>query len=277
MDIKLESSFTLNNNVKIPTLGLGVFQNGPGSSTKEAVLTALNFGYRHIDTAMIYGNEDDVGAAIAASSVPRESIFVTTKLWNSDQGYQATLAALDNSLSELKMDYVDLYLMHWPVENLRLESWQAMEKLLNEGKCRAIGVSNFMVHHLIELLEASETMPAVNQIELSPFNYLYRRDTVNLCRANDICVEAYSPLTKGMRLDDKNLLTIGEKYGKTTAQILIRWALEHQFVVIPKSANEHRIVENASIFDFSISAEDLEFLDELNENLITSWDPTNAP
>ncbi len=245
--------------------------------TRNAVHYALQAGYRHIDTAKIYANEQDIGQALAESKVPREEIFVTTKLWNTDQGYDSTLHALDESLNKLQMDYVDLYLMHWPVKGLRLESWKAMEKALSDGKARAIGVSNFMKRHVKELIDNSKILPAVNQIELSPFNYLQRKATIDFCRENDIALEAYSPLTKGRKLDDSNLVTLADKYGKTTAQFLIRWALEHEFIVIPKSSKQDRIVENASVFDFSIAKEDMEVLDGLNENLATGWDPTDAP
>lgn len=275
--MNLTSTYTLNNGVKIPLIGLGVFRSPAGEVTRNAVQYALEAGYRHIDTAKIYANEQDVGKAIAESGVPREEVFVTTKLWNADQGYDSTLRVLDESLNKLQMDYLDLYLMHWPVEGLRLESWKAMEKALADGKTRAIGVSNFMKRHVEELLDNSKTVPAINQIELSPFNYLFRKDAIDFCLENDIEIEAYSPLTKGRKLDDSNLAEVSKKYDKTTAQILIRWALEHEFIVIPKSTKKHRIIENASVFDFAISKKDMDFLDGLNENLVTGWDPTDAP
>jgi diketogulonate reductase-like aldo/keto reductase len=248
-----------------------------GEDTVNAVQYALKAGYRHIDTAKIYGNEQDVGKAIRQSHIPRDHIFITTKLWNSDQGYDSTLKALDKSLDRLGIDSVDLYLMHWPVEGLRLESWKAMEQGLKEGKAKAIGISNFLKPHIEELLQHSTVTPAVNQIELSPYNYLHRKDTIDFCIENNIHVESYSPLTKGRKLRDPKLVKIAEKYGKTPAQILIRWCLEHRFIVIPKSNKEHRIIENANVFDFSISSEDIAFLDRLNENLATGWDPTGAP
>lgn len=275
--MNLQSTFRLNNGVEIPALGLGVFRNPSGASTQNAVLAALKNGYRHIDTAKVYGNEQDVGEAIKNSGLARQEIFITTKLWNADQGYDSTLRALDESLSKLQMDYIDLFLMHWPVEKVRLESWKAMEKLLADGKARAIGISNFMKQHVEELLANSNTVPAVNQIELSPYNYLYRKDTIDVCLQHGIQMEAYSPLTKGRKLEDPKLKEIALKYEKSAAQILIRWVLEHQFVVIPKSTKEHRIIENASIFDFSISKKDMDYLDEFNENLATGWDPTTVP
>ena len=275
--MNLHSTCTLNNGVKIPFIGLGVFRSPAGDVTRSAVHHALQAGYRHIDTAKIYANEQDVGRAIAESDVPRQEIFVTTKLANADQGYDSTLRAIDENLNKLQMDYVDLYLEHWPVEGKRLESWRAMEKVLSHGKAKAIGVSNFMKRHIEELLDNSDIVPVINQIELSPFNYLFRKDTIDFCLENNIAIEAYSPLTKARKLDDPNLVEIAVKYHKTTAQILIRWALQHEFIAIPKSTKQHRIIENASVFDFSISEVDMDFLDGLNENLVTGWDPTNAP
>lgn len=274
--MNLHSTYTLHNGVKIPFMGLGVFRSPAGEVTCNAVFHAIKAGYRHIDTAKIYANEQDVGKAIIESDVPREEIFVTTKLANGDQGYDSTLRAINESLNKLQMDYVDLYLMHWPVEDLRLESWKAMEQLLADGKARAIGISNFMKRHVEELLDHSKIMPVINQIELSPFNYLFRKDTIDFCLENDIEIEAYSPLTKGRKLDDPSLIAIADKYGKTSAQILIRWTLEHEFIVIPKSTKQHRIIENAAVFDFSLSKEDMDFLNGLNESLVTGWDPTNA-
>ena len=179
--MNINSKYKLNNGVEIPVMGLGVFKSPTGETTQNAVRYALQAGYRHIDTAKIYANEKDVGHSIAESEIPREEIFVTTKLWNSDQGYDSTLKACDESLTKLGLDYVDLYLMHWPVENLRLESWKAMEKLLLDGKCRAIGVSNFLSRHISDLLENCNIVPAVNQIELSPYNYLYRNPNMDFC------------------------------------------------------------------------------------------------
>ena len=275
MDIN--TTVTLNNGVNIPIIGIGVFQSPAGGVTKQAILDSLEAGYRHIDTARIYGNEVDVGKAVAYSGLPREDIFVTTKLWNADQGYESTLDACEISLGKMGLAYVDLYLMHWPVEGRRLESWTAMEELLAKGLCRSIGVSNFMVHHLEELLEKSHVVPAVNQIEMSPYNYLQRKETLDLCYSMGIVIEAYSPLTKGKKLKDPRLVKIASKYGKTTAQLLIRWALEKQYVVLPKSVNKDRIIENANVFDFTISEEDMETMEKFNEDLATGWDPTHAP
>lgn len=275
MDIN--STVILNNGVNIPIIGLGVFQSPAGEVTKQAILDSLEAGYRHIDTARIYGNEVDVGKAVVESGLPREEIFITTKLWNADQGYESTLDACEISLGKMDLDYVDLYLMHWPVEGRRLESWTAMEELLAKGLCRSIGVSNFMTHHLEEILEKGHVAPAINQIEMSPYNYLQRKETLDLCHSTGIVIEAYSPLTKGEKLNDPRLVEIAEKYAKSTAQLLIRWALEKQFVVLPKSVNKDRIVENANVFDFTISEEDMATMDSFNENLATGWDPTHVP
>ncbi len=245
----------------------------------------------------MYGNEESVGAAIRMSGIPRENIFVTTKLWNSDHGNPAR--ALETSLRKLKLDYIDLYLIHYPVRERR-QSWRALEALRAEGKARSIGVSNFTIRHLTELLAETKTVPAVNQVEFHP--YLYQRDLLDFCAGEGIVIEAYSPLTKGVRLKDPKLVAVARKYSKvepqqatpwsrlplldrlsrvsetkSPAQILIRWALQHGLVVIPKSANRRRIFEDADVFDFEISAEDMEILDRFNENLRTCWDPTNAP
>lgn len=275
MTLSLTSKLTLNNGVSIPVLGLGVFQADRGEETRQAVRWALAAGYRHIDTAKIYGNEADVGAALRDSGVPREEVFVTTKLWNADHGYDRTLRACQESLRRLGLTHVDLYLVHWPVQGLRLDTWRAMETLLDEGKCRAIGVSNYMIRHLEELLSQGRVKPAVNQIELSPF--LYPQDLVRFCQERAIVLEAYSPLTKGMRLAHPAIVATAKKVGRTPAQVLIRWALEHGFVVLPKSVKEARIAENRSVFDFTLGPEEMRVLDGLDEGLHTGWDPTRAP
>lgn len=275
--LDIASRTTLNNGVTIPWLGLGVFRSQAGQETEAAIAAALQAGYRHIDTAKVYGNEQSVGAALRASGLPREDIFITTKLWNSDQGYDRALRALDESLAHLGLAHVDLYLVHWPVPALRLESWRALETALAEGKARAIGVSNYMVRHLDELLGVARVAPAVNQIELSPYNFAARQAVVDMCNAHNIRLEAYSPLTKGRKLDDPRLQDIARPYGKSTAQILLRYLLQKGTVILPKSTNPARIRHNAAIFDFTLGADDMARLDALNENLITGWDPTDAP
>lgn len=275
--MSLADTWQLNNGVDIPKIGLGVFRSPAGQMTENAVRYALDAGYRHIDTAKVYGNERSVGEAVRASGIPRSQIFVTTKLWNNDHGYDAALAACQNSLDQLGFDYIDLYLIHWPVVDLRLDTWRAMETLLLQGKCRAIGISNYMVRHLQELLEHARVLPAVNQIELSPYNYLYRKELVDLCRANGIHLAAYSPLTKAQKLQDPKLLRLAEKYGKTPAQVLIRWVLQQGIVALPKSTNQARIRQNGDVFDFVITDEDMAYLEGFNEDLVTGWDPTDAP
>jgi diketogulonate reductase-like aldo/keto reductase len=261
--------------VEIPLFGLGTFQMRSGMETQQAVLAALEAGYRLIDTAQMYGNEEDVGIALRKSGIPREEIFITTKLWNSEHGYQKTLNACEESLEKLDLPYVDLYLIHWPVQGLRNETWKAMVTLLEGGKCRAIGVSNYMIRHLEELLAHSDTVPTVNQVEFSP--YLYLSDLLEFCRKHKIQLEAYSPLTKGYKLNDQKLANVAKKYSKTPAQILIRWTLQKDVVVIPKSSHKERILENADVFDFEISPDDMKLLDSFNQNMRTSWDPTTIP
>ncbi|MFQ5834093.1 MAG: aldo/keto reductase [Candidatus Thorarchaeota archaeon] len=275
MGLTQDTKLTLNNGVKIPVLGLGTYLSSEGERTKRAILEALAVGYRHFDTAAFYRNEKTIGAAITESGIDREEVFVTTKLWNDDHGYDSTLAAFDASLDRLGLDYVDLYLIHFPVQRLRLESWRALENLLDKGRCRAIGVSNYMQWHLQELLDNGTVTPTINQVEFHPF--LYQKELLDFCNSRDIQLEAYSPLTKGRKLSDQRLIAMGEKYQKTVAQILIRWSLQHNLVVIPKSSNLARIRENAEVFDFSISKEDMESLNGLHENFRSSWDPSRTP
>jgi len=265
----------LNNGVDIPLLGLGVYQSSPGTTTQDAVRHALKCGYRLVDTARIYGNEQDVGLAIRESRMPREEVFVTTKLWNSDHGYDSTIRAFDESLRRLGLNYLDLYLIHWPVSGVRNESWRAMEKLLKDGKCRAIGVSNYTINHLSEMLASSNTIPAVNQVEFHPF--LYQQKLLEYCRGHDIQLEAYSPLTRGERLNHPKVVEIARKHERTSAQILIRWAVQHSVVAIPKSVRNDRILENSRVFDFTLSSSEMKALDSLNEDFRTCWDPSNLP
>ena len=297
MELTIDSKITLNDGHMIPQLGLGVWQTRAGAACEAAVLAALEAGYRHIDTAAMYGNEESVGAAIRLSGIRRENIFVTTKLSNAD--HENPERALDTSLRKLNLDYVDLYLIHYPVRERR-QSWRALEALQAQEKTRSIGVSNFTIRHLTELLAETDAVPAVNQVEFHP--YLYQRDLLDFCVAKGIVIEAYSPLTHGKRLNDPRLVVVAKRFSKvglqpaphwsqlpliqkfsrrpgirSTAQILIRWALQHQLVVIPKSARRERILENADVFDFEITKEDMQLLDGFNENLRTCWDPTNAP
>jgi len=275
MQATVEPVAKLNNGVMIPRLGLGVYQSPPGQLTQRAVEYAFKIGYRHIDTARIYNNETDVGTALRKSGIKREDVFITTKLWNSDHGYETALKACDDSLKRLGLKYLDLYLIHWPVPEIRNESWTALTRLLKDGKCRSIGVSNYTIQHLTELLEDADVVPMVNQVEFSPF--LYQKQLLDYCEKNKIQVEAYSPLTQGAKLNHPTIQQIAKKHSKTPAQVLIRWSLQHNLVTIPKSVREERIRENSQVFDYNLTSEDMRILDSLDENFRNSWDPTNAP
>jgi diketogulonate reductase-like aldo/keto reductase len=259
----------------IPQVGLGVWQTPSGEVTRAAVAEALRVGYRHVDTARVYRNEADVGAAIRASGVPRAEVFVTTKLWNADQGYDQALRAFDASLQRLGLDYVDLYLIHFPVAERRRDSWRALERLRGEGRARAIGVSNYLVSHLDELAASASELPAVNQIELSPF--LQRRATVAWCRERGIALAAYSPLTRGARLSHPVVTSVAGEVARSPAQVLLRWGIQQGFAVLPKSERPARIAENAALFDFALTPEQLARLDALEENLTMGWDPAEQP
>jgi methylglyoxal/glyoxal reductase len=267
MRLTLDSRAVLNNGVEIPRLGLGVYQSLPGQTTENAVRYALMIGYRLIDTAQLYGNEEDVGRALRKSGVSRDDVFITTKVWNSDQGYESTLQACNKSLQMLGMSYLDLYLIHWPVHGMSEETWKAMVRLLQEQKTRAIGVSNYDIDDLSQLMQSSDVLPAVDQVEFHPF--LYQERLLRFCEKNGIQMEAYSPLTRGMRISHPTIVAVANKYRKTPAQVLIRWSLQHGLVVIPKSVHEERILENSKVFDFELEPEDMEHLNSLNENLRT--------
>lgn len=239
-----------------------------------AVLHALRSGYRLFDTARLYENEVELGRAIRAGGIPREEVFITTKLWNDDHGYQRALRAFDRSFRGLNVGYVDLYLIHWPVGGLRSESWKALQDIQRSGRARSIGVSNYTVRHLEELLAKSSAIPAVDQVEFHP--WLYQEELLEFCAKQGIVVEAYSPLTKGRRLRDPALMELAAKYGRSPAQVLIRWSLQHGLVVIPKSSRPERIGENARVFDFSLSSADMARLDDFNEDDHTSWNPDRA-
>jgi diketogulonate reductase-like aldo/keto reductase len=259
----------------MPVLGLGAFRLSSGRPALAALSYALSIGYRHIDTAAMYGNERDVGAAVKSAGIPQDELFVTTKLWNDDHGYETALRALEKSRKALGLEEIDLYLIHWPVPGRRKETWRALTEALRQGKCRAIGVSNFTVPHLEELLAETDVPPAVNQVEFSPF--LYQRELLEYCRQHGIQLEAYSPLTKGARLEDPTVVQIAEAHRRTPAQVLIRWGLQHDVVEIPKSARTDRIRENTGALEFQLSAEDMARLDQLSEDFRTSWDPTTIP
>lgn len=271
----LGSTVKLRNGVEMPVLGLGVWQAAPGDETRRAVAEALAAGYRHVDTARAYRNEGDVGAAIRESGLPRRDVFVTTKLWNADHGYEKALRAIDASLETLGLEQVDLYLVHWPVEGLRRDTWRAMEKILAAGKARAIGVSNYTARHLDELLARANEPPAVNQVELSPF--LYQRELLAHCRRTGVQLEAYGPLVRGHKMEHPVLQRIARKHGRTPAQVLLRWGIQHEVIVIPKSVRPERIRENADVFGFALDEGDLRELDGLDEGYRTSWDPSDVP
>ena len=277
IELKLNSKVTLNNGVQMPWLGLGVFLAKEGNEVVQAVKTAIKQGYLSIDTAAVYKNEKGVGQAIAEliseGIISREDIFVTSKVWNSDQGYDSTLAAFNESLHKLNLDYIDLYLVHWPVKGKYKDTWRALEKVYAEGKVKAIGVSNFQVHHLDDLLQDASVVPAVNQIEFHPL--LAQHQLRDYSKTKNIQLEAWSPLGQGNLLDHDLLKQIAAKHGKTTAQIILRWDLQLGVVTIPKSVKEHRIIENASVFDFQLDDEDIAAIATLNENKRFGSDPDN--
>ena len=274
----MSNTITLNNGIKMPRLGLGVFRVENSSELVNAVKVAIKNGYRSIDGAAIYGNEEAMGEGIRQgikeAGISREDLFITSKVWNADLGYESTIAAYEASLKRLGVDYLDLYLIHWPVEGKYKEAWRALEHLYKEGRVKAIGVSNFQIHHLEDLLKDAEIKPVINQIELHP--YLSQKDVREFCKENDIQVEAWSPLMAGNGLLENDVLKeIAKKYNKTAAQVVLRWDLESDVVTIPKSTNERRLIENIDIFDFSLSKDDIEKIDSLNKNLRVVPDPDN--
>lgn len=254
---------TLHDGVKMPWLGLGVYKTQEGEEVIQSVKSAIHAGYRSIDTAAIYGNEQGVGQAIKECGVPREELFITTKVWNEDQGYESTLQAFETSRQKLGLDMLDLYLIHWPGKDKYKETWKALIHLQKEGLVRSIGVSNFQIRHLRDIIEDSGVVPVVNQVELHPLNN--QKELLQYARENHIVLEAWSPLMQG-NLDQPVIADLAKKYGKTAAQIVLRWDLQNGVIVIPKSVKEHRIRENANIFDFELSAEDMAAIDALNEN-----------
>ncbi|RYQ69496.1 aldo/keto reductase [Bifidobacterium pseudolongum] len=264
----------LNNDVMIPQIGFGVFQVEDGPQTVDAVRTALEDGYRHIDTASVYGNEASVGKAIAESDVDRADLFVTTKLWNDDIRKRRTKDAFQESLDRLGLDYVDLYLIHWPAEGWQ-EAWAAMQELYVQGRMRAIGVSNFERNHLTELLEQTDVLPAVDQVDSSPT--FPNQDLIDFCHGKDIAVEAWSPLggTGGNLLTDQRLLDIGEKYGKSSAQVVLRWDLQRGVIPLPKSVHSTRIMQNIHVFDFELDESEMQLISSLDTGKRNGADPNN--
>lgn len=254
----------------MPLLGLGVYDMH-GKEAEQAVSWALETGYRLIDTAAMYNNEREVGNAIRQSRVPRNEIFLTTKVHDKDQGYDAALKAYEASLKKISCDYIDLYLVHWPIRKSRKETWRALEKLYQEGRVKAIGVANYLIPFLKELETHATVVPAVNQVEFSP--YLYLKELLDYCHQQKIQLQAYTPLVRGQRMNDPKLLEVARKYGKSPAQIMLRWILQHGVSAIPKSSSLQRIKENFDVFDFELKAGDLSYIDTFNENLRVVEDP----
>lgn len=273
MDIS--SRVKLNNGVEMPWLGLGVFRSEEGEEVENAVKTALQYGYRSIDTAAIYQNERGVGKAIKESGLKREDIFLTTKVWNTEQGYKTTLAAFDRSLEKLQTGYLDLYLIHWPKGKRSVDTWKALEELYEKGKIRAIGVSNFLVHHLEEFITQCRILPAVNQVEFHP--ELIQPELLKYCQKKGIQLEAWSPIMKGRVNEIREIQEISDKYGKTPVQVVLRWDIQKGVVTIPKSVRQERIISNAQIFDFELSDEDMTKIDSLDKNKRIGFHPDQIP
>lgn len=269
----LKGSFTLHNGVEMPYFGLGVYLSEDGQEVINAVKWALQTGYRHIDTASIYNNEVGVGQGLAESGVQRSEVFVVSKVWNSDQGYDSTLRAFDASLERLNLDYLDLYLIHWPVAHKYKETWRALERLYKEKRIRAIGVSNFMQHHLEDIMQQAEVVPMVNQMEFHP--YLIQQDLLDFCKGKGIQYEAWSPMMQGKVFGMDSFKKLAAKYNKSIAQIVLRWDLQKGVVTIPKSVKKERIQSNADIFDFELSGDDMAFLDGLERGQRFGPDPDN--
>ena len=264
-------SVRLNTGCLMPQLGLGVYAPGQQNEVGQSVREALALGIRLLDAASIYGNEQEVGQAIAESEVSRNELFVTSKVWMDDMGYDNTMRAFEQSLSDLQLDYLDLYLIHWPQADKRKETWKALESLHEQGVIKSIGVSNYYQKNLSELLNYANICPAVNQIELSPF--CYQPEELVFCQQHGIQVEGYAPVVRGLKKDHPVLLELAEKWGRTTFQILIRWNIELGAVTIPKSIHRDRMIENATVFDFSLDASDMAKLANLYDNTRVAWDP----
>jgi len=267
----IKGTFRLNNNVEMPYFGLGTWQSAEGSEVKNSVLFALEAGYRLIDTATLYGNEKGIGEAVKENGISRNELFISSKVWNTDQGFENTLRAYDNSLKLLEMDYIDLYLIHWPVTGMFKETWRALEKIYTEGRVRAIGISNFLPVHLNQLLPEVKVMPMVNQMEFHP--YLIQQQLIDQCNENGIRYQAWSPLMQGRVFDIPELENIGKKYLKNAAQVVLRWDLQRGVATIPKSVNRDRVKSNADIFDFILSPEDMDAINSLDKNLRFGYDP----
>ncbi|RUT47254.1 aldo/keto reductase [Paenibacillus anaericanus] len=273
----LQDTTTLQGGIQMPWFGLGVFKVEEGAELVQAVKSAIKHGYRSIDTAAVYDNEKGVGQgiheAILENNISREDLFITSKVWNADLGYESTLAAYETSLNKLGLEYLDLYLIHWPVDGKYQDAWRALETLYKEGRVKAIGVSNFQIHHIEDLMKTATIKPMVNQVELHP--QLTQTELRDFCKTQGIQIEAWSPLMQGQLLDHPVLQEIAAKHNKSIAQVILRWDLQHGIVTIPKSTKEHRIIENAAIFDFELSSDDIARIDALNQNLRVGPDPDN--
>ena len=273
MSISLESTVPLHGSIDIPLLGFGVYKVKEGDAVENAITSALSFGYRHLDTAALYRNERGVGRAIAASGIDRSDLFVATKLWNSSQGYESTLAAIDTSLGKLGLDYVDLYLVHWPKPEHTEGTWRAMEEIQRSGKARAIGVSNFLTDHLDQLAETATVLPSINQIEFHP--HLQSPELVTYCDDHNIVVEAWSPLKHGEIIDDPELQAIAEAHAVTAPQVVLRWMLQRGIVTIPKSVTPSRIAQNVDLYDFELSANEIASINAMDRGDRVGPDPAN--
>jgi methylglyoxal/glyoxal reductase len=267
------STTTLHNGVEMPWFGLGIYKIEEGKNLISTIHTAIELGYRSFDTASLYQNERGLGEAISISLIPREQLFITSKVWNTEQGYESTLAAFDASLKRLGLDYLDLYLIHSPVPNLYKDTWRALETLYKEKKVRAIGVSNFQIHHLQNVMRDGTIKPMVNQVEYHP--KLSQDELLSFCKQENIQLEAWSPLMRGRLQKDPTLLEIAKKHKKTVSQIILRWDLQNEVVTIPKTSKKERLKENANIFDFTLTDQDMSTIQSLNENLRTGQDPDN--
>ncbi|WP_319268555.1 aldo/keto reductase [uncultured Draconibacterium sp.] len=271
--LNIKSTVELANGVQMPRIGLGVFQSADGNEVINAIKYAVEAGYGLIDTAAIYNNEAGVGEAIKSLAIPREQLFITSKVWNSDQGYESTLKAFDVSMEKLGLDVLDMYLIHWPVKGKYNETWRAMEKLYANGKVRAIGVSNFLQHQLEDLISNANIVPMLNQVEYHP--YLTQPGLANYCKQNKILLQAWAPLMQGKIFEVDEIKLLAEKHGKSPAHIVIRWNLQKGILTIPKSVKKHRIEDNVNVFDFELTEEDMAIIDNLNRSERLGPDPDN--
>jgi diketogulonate reductase-like aldo/keto reductase len=273
MNIDKNKDIVLNNGVEVPRIGLGTYQL-KGKKLESAVMTALEAGYRHFDTATLYENEGELGKILMNSGINREDLFITTKVYNDDQGYESTHRAIDKSLELLQTDFVDLYLIHWPVTDLRHETWEAMIEIYDQRKARSIGVSNYTEEHIDELMKKSPITPVVNQVEMTPF--LYQKSLAEKCDSYDIKIQTYSPLARARFMENETIQGMANSHGVTPAQIMIRWSVEKGFIPLPRSSNENRIKENIDIYNFELTENDMLELDKLSDNTRVSWDPTGV-